>query len=449
MNQTSNQMNQISNRHGLLALSPLFLLVLLMVGLSLYCGDFYKVPLVLLFIIVSIVGIATLRTMPLRERIETFSKGAGHQDLMLMVWIFVLAGAFASSAKAMGAVDATVNFTLSILPASMLLPGIFLAACLISLSIGTSVGTIAALVPIVAGLASKTGLDPAMLTASTVGGAFFGDNLSFISDTTVVATKTQGCKMSDKFYTNFLIALPAAIATFVIYIVIGHTSSTFILRHVEIEYIKLLPYFVVLTAAIMGANVLVVLIIGILLTAIIGILTNSYDFMQWAQSTTDGIYSMSETILIAMLAGGLLAVIQKAGGIQWIIQKLTRRTRGTKRAELSIAVLVSLTNCCTANNTVAILSVGTIARDIAQKFNIAPRRTASLLDTFSCFVQGIIPYGAQLLIASGLAGISTTAIMPYLLYPYLLGLSALISILTGWPRTKFSQESTKAEKRSV
>ncbi|MDY3063575.1 MAG: Na+/H+ antiporter NhaC family protein [Bacteroidaceae bacterium] len=417
------------------SLSPMFLLVTMIVGLSLYFGDFYKVPLVVLFLITSIFSLFTLKGMTANKRIEVFSKGAGQSDLMLMIWIFILAGAFAQTAKEMGAVDATVNLTLHFLPANMMLPGVFVAACLISLSIGTSVGTIAALVPIMTALANKTEIDPAMLTAATVGGAFFGDNLSFISDTTVVATKTQGCKMSDKFKTNFLIVLPAAIITFAIYLFIGSGNSTSPTTE-DYSLLKIIPYIAVLATAIAGLNVLIVLPIGIILCAIIGICGQDLTLLSFLDSAKQGIYSMNETMLIALLAGGLLAVVREAGGIDYIINKLSSHSGGKIKAQLSVATLVSLTNLCTANNTVAILSVGSIAKDISFKFNINPRKTASILDTFSCFVQGIIPYGAQLLIASSLAGISAMSLMPYLFYPYLIGVSALLSILTNYPKIK-------------
>ena len=410
-------MKKLSNTQGILSLSPMLVLVILIVGFSLYYHDAYKVPVVIVFIITAIVSLLTLENTPLSKRISIFSESAGQSDLMLMVWIFILAGAFASSAKAMGAVDATVNLTLQILPANMLLPGMFLAACVISLSIGTSVGTIAALMPIAAEISKTAGIDIAMLTAATVGGAFFGDNLSFISDTTIVATKTQGCAMRDKFRTNFMIALPAAIITLIIYIICGTSQTVSPIAYSEISVIKIIPYLTVLVTAICGLNVMVALPLGIVLTGIIGILCNDYDFISWCNTMTQGIFSMSETILIAILAGGLFGVIRHSGGISWLIHKIINHTNNRKEAELAIAALVSMTNICTANNTVAILSVGTIAREISKKFNIAPRRAASILDTFSCFVQGIIPYGAQLLIASGLAAIPATSLMPYLYLP--------------------------------
>lgn len=421
-------MEHTTTRQGLISLTPMFVLIALMVGLSLYFNDFYKVPVALLFVISSIVAILTLRGHSLNERINIFSRGAGHSDLMLMIWIFILAGAFASSAKAMGAVDSTVNLTLDLLPPAWLLPGIFLAACFVSISIGTSVGTIAALIPIVSGIAAKTGIELPLLAAATVGGAFFGDNLSFISDTTVVATKTQGCKMSDKFRTNFFIALPAALVTVIVYLMIGH-SGTPTLVGGEVSAIKILPYISVLLLAILGLNVMIVLIIGLLMTGIVGLATSSYDLAQWMSEMWQGISGMSETIIIALLAGGMLAVIRHTGGISWIINCLSTHVKGRRGGECAIGLLVGLVNLCTANNTVAILSVGSIAKDMAQRFGISPRRSASILDTFSCFVQSIIPYGAQLLIASGLAAIPATAIIPYLYYPFLLGIAAFAAII--------------------
>jgi len=444
-------MKDISNSKGLLALSPILVLVGLIVGVSLYFGDFYKVPLVLVFIVTACVSLLTLRGVKLNERIKIFSKGAGEHNLMLMIWIFVLAGAFAASAKAMGAVDAMVNMTLNFLPPQLLLPGVFVAACLISLSIGTSVGTVSAMVPVVIGLSQQTGIDLALIVAATVGGAFFGDNLSFISDTTVVATKTQGCKMSDKFRTNFLLVLPAAVITIILYTVIGFNTETIEIAQQDVSVVKVIPYIAVLVAALCGVNVLVVLFGGVVLTGIVGLCTGSYSVEGWFEAVTNGIWGMTETILIALLAGGLLAVIRHGGGIAWIIQKMTRCVSSRKGGELSIGLLVSLVNFCTANNTVAILSVGQIAKDISQRYGINPKKTASILDTFSCFVQGIIPYGAQLLIASGLVvttlGIDFSALplMQYLYYPYLLGVCAVVGILLGFPRMEHPAPQSENE----
>ncbi len=352
---------------------------------------------------------------------------------MLMIWIFILAGAFASSAKAMGSIDATVNLTLVLLPPQMLLAGLFLATCFISLSIGTSVGTIVALAPIAAGVAEQTGTSVSLMAAVVVGGSFFGDNLSFISDTTIAATQTQGCKLSDKFRVNSFLVLPAALIVFVIYIFMGSevhapTAST------EMEVFKVIPYLVVLFTAIFGMNVMAVLTLGIVLTGIIGICNGSYDLYGWMGAMGDGIVGMGELIIITMMAGGLLEVIKHNGGIDFLIRLLTRRVNSKQGAELSVAALVSLVNVCTANNTVAIITVGGIAKRIGDRFGLDNRKCASILDTFSCFTQGLIPYGAQLLMAAGLAGLNPIAIIPYLYYPFAIGITALLAILLRYPR---------------
>ena len=380
-----------------------------------------------IFITISIIAILLTRGIKLSERITEFSKGAGHKNMLLMVWIFVLAGAFASSAKAMGAVEATVNLTLDILPTQFLLAGLFISACLVSLCMGTSVGTIVALVPIAATLADKTDMSVALMTASIVSGAFFGDNLSFISDTTIVATQSQGCKPSDKFKFNFLMVLPAAFSVAIIYLLMGSATSEVVTA--EVMWWKIIPYAAVLILATSGMNVMVVLLMGILLTGIVGIADGSYSFMEWTTSLTNGVMGMSELILISMMAGGIFALITYKGVMDHIVQLITSKVRTRKGAELSICATVAISNVITANNTVAILSVGDIAKNIAKRFDIDPRRTASLLDTTSCTVQGLIPYGAQLLMASGIAGISALSIVPYLYYPMLIGVTVLATIL--------------------
>lgn len=412
----------------MLNLSPLIVFVVLYLVTSIVAGDFYKLPITVAFMLSSIYAIAISRGMSLEKRIEAFSRGAGQKNIMLMIWIFVLAGAFAKSAKDMGCIDATVNLTLYILPANMLLAGLFLAACFISLSVGTSVGTIAALTPIAAGIADSTGSNVALLTAIVVGGSFFGDNMSFISDTTVVATQTQGCRMSDKFKANIRIVAPIALITFIIYMVMGRNIS--IQTEIpELELIKIVPYLFVLVIALYGVNVLMVLSIGILLTGIIGMISGNYDFIAWFSSMGDGIVSMGELIIVTMMAGGLLELIKENGGIVFIINKITRLVNGRRGAELSIGILVSLVNVCTANNTVAIITVGGIAKDIAERFGVKPKRAASILDTFSCATQGLLPYGAQILIASGLAAVNPINIIEYLYYTILLGVGALVYIV--------------------
>jgi Na+/H+ antiporter NhaC len=369
----------------------------------------------------------------LRERINIFSRGAGDENIMLMIWIFVLAGAFATTASKMGAIDATVNLTLRLLPASMLLPGLFLAACFISLSIGTSVGTVVALTPVAVGIAEQTGFSLPMIVALVVGGAFFGDNLSFISDTTIVATQTQGCKMNDKFKANIWLAAPAAILVLVAYIFIGQGVQ--VPEYLpELEWYKVIPYVAVLVMAIVGVNVLIVLFIGILLAGIIGIATGSFDTIGWMGAMGNGIMGMSELIIVTLLAGGMLALIRHNGGIEYLIHALTKRIRGKRGAKCTIALLVILADMCTANNTIALVTVGPMAKEIADKYGIDKRISASLLDTFSCFTQGFLPYGAQLLMAAGLAQITPFEITAYLYYPIALGLMAVLGIVFDYPR---------------
>ena len=382
----------------------------------------------LIFIILSIVAILLSRGLSLRERIAAFSKGAGQKDLLLMVWIFVLAGAFASSAKAMGAVDATVNLTLQLLPANFLVAGLFISACVVSLCMGTSVGTIVAFMPIAASLADKTAMSLPLMAAAIVGGAFFGDNLSFISDTTIVATQSQGCKMSDKFLYNFFLVLPVAIIVCLIYLVMG-SSGKGVVAGEPVLWWKIIPYAAVLLSAALGMNVMLVLLMGNVLTGIVGIADGSYVFVEWTSSMTSGIMGMSELILISMMAGGIFALITKQGVMERFIQQVSKKIHTQRGAELSLCILVGVVNAMTANNTVAILSVGDIAKQIATRFGIDPRRSASLLDTTSCAVQGLLPYGAQLLMASSLAGISAMSIVPYLYYPMLLGLVVIVTIL--------------------
>ncbi len=423
----------MNNKRGLFALSPLFVFVFVYLVGSLAAGDFYKIPLTVAFLIASVYAISTTTGATLKDRISHFTRGASTGNLILMLWIFVMAGAFAASAKDMGSIDSTVNLTLSLLPGNMILAGLFIASCFISISIGTSVGTIVALTPIAAGIALSTDSNTALLTAVVVGGAFFGDNLSFISDTTIVATQTQHCRMSDKFRVNLYITLPAAILILIVYIFMGANiqspSSV-----PEVEYLKVTPYLVVLISAAFGMNVMAVLTLGLLMTGIIGICTGSYDLYGWFGSMGKGITGMGELIIITMMAGGLLEIIRINGGIDYIIGKLTRHVNGKRGAELSIAALVSLVNACTANNTVAILTVGEISKDIGDRYGLDNRKCASILDTFSCCMQGILPYGAQVLMAAGLAEVNPINIIPYLYYPLTLGFVALMSILLRYPK---------------
>ena len=427
------------NRKGIIALSPLAVFVVLYLVTSIIAGDFYKVPITVAFLLSSVFavivcgGIPKKSSMPIAERVSIFSRGASTGNMMLMLWIFVLAGAFANTAKVMGSIDATVNLTLSVLPGTMIFAGLFLAACFVSISIGTSVGTIVALTPIAAGVAQTTGMSIPMLTAVIVGGSLFGDNLSFISDTTIAATSTQGCKLSDKFRVNSFLVMPVALLILIAYGVIGAGIES---PHDvgEVSFLKVLPYIVVLITAICGMNVMGVLTLGILMTGAIGLIDGAFDVFGWFAAMGDGIKGMGELIVITMMAGGMLELIKVNGGIDVVISLITKHIKTKRSAELSIAALVGMVNVCTANNTVAIITTGGIAKHIGDRFGIDNRKCASILDTMSCCVQGVIPYGAQMLMAAGLANVNPVSIMPHLYYPYLLGIVTILAIIIRYPR---------------
>ncbi len=425
-----NELPYINHRRGLLTLSPLVVFFLVYVISSVSAGDFYKMPVTVAFLSATVWAFLVCRPGSMARKTEQFSKGAAHSNIMMMIWIFILAGAFAQSAKYTGAVDAMVNLTLYALPANMLLPGVFLAACLISLSIGTSVGTIVALMPVAAGLATGAGSSVALMAGAVVGGAFFGDNLSFISDTTIAATRTQGCAMKDKFRANFRIVLPAAILVFALYSVLGwDLQST--ARNAPEHIWLVLPYILVLVTALCGMNVMRVLILGLAGTGVAALCLQSTNLMDWAGAMGKGITGMGELIIVTLLAAGVLELIRYNGGLTYIITHLCRHIHGRRGAELGIGAMTMLANFCTANNTVAIVAVGNIARRVAQRYGVSPTRTASLLDTFSCVAQAIIPYGAQLLMGAALAGISSLQIIPYLFYPFCMCACALLFITIG------------------
>ena len=428
-----NKLTPIINKPNGWALMPLVVFLCLYLVTSLIVNDFYKVPITVAFLVASVYAVATTKGLSLNDRILQYSSGAANKNIMLMLWIFILAGAFAQSAKAMGAIDATVNLTLLLLPDNLLLAGIFLASCFISLSIGTSVGTIVALTPVAAGIAMKTDVSLPFMTALVIGGAFFGDNLSFISDTTIAATRTQGCVMRDKFRVNFLIAVPAALLVFIYYIIYGTQVESASEIH-AIEWGKVIPYLIVLGTAIAGMNVTLVLLLGVLSTGIIGCIYGSFDLFGWFASMGEGITGMGELMIITLMAGGMLELIRFNGGVDYILHHLTRHVSNKRGAELSIAALVSLANFCTANNTIAIITVGPLANNIAEQFRVDKRKSASILDTFSCVVQGLIPYGAQMLIAAELTKLSPISIIGYLYYPIILGIVALLSILLHYPK---------------
>lgn len=418
---------------GWLALSPLIVFLGLYLITSIVSGDFYKVPVSAAFLAASVWAVIICKANTLEEKIAVFSNGAGDKNVLLMIWIFVLAGTFAATAKEIGAIDATVNLTLKLLPGNLIYTGLFLAACFISMSVGTSVGTIVALVPVAAGIGTEVGASVPLVTGIIVGGAFFGDNLSFISDTTIAATRTQHCSMSDKFKANLHIAAPAAAIVAVIYFFMG-TSVSFSPASEKVDLLLLVPYFLIIAMSISGINVAAVLTCGTAVNAIIGGVRGSLDWGNFLSAVGTGISGMGDLIIVTLLAGGMLEVIRENGGIDFIVDNLTKRINSKRGAELSIAGLVSLANLCTANNTIAIITTGRIARELTSKFKLDPRKSASILDTFSCLIQGIIPYGAQLLMASGLAGVSSFSIISYLYYPFIMGGFAIASILLRFPK---------------
>ena len=426
-------------KRGLIALSPIVVLLAAYLAMALASGDFYRISISVAFVVAAVYAVAALRgiSRSLQERIAVFSEGASDRNILYMIWIFILAGIFASTAKAMGAVDATVHFTMRFVPVEFLPAGIFVAACFVSLSVGTSVGTIVALTPVVTGLATQLGADTAQMVAIVVGGAFFGDNLSFISDTTIAATMTQGCNMKDKFRTNLLIVLPAALLSLGLYLFLGLSGAADCVEMgAAAEWYKAIPYLLVLVCAISGVNVLMVLVLGILATVVIGVACGSLTLVSFCEEAGRGVLSMGELIIITLLAGGLMQMVKQSGGFEFITRAITNRISGKRGAEAAIAGLTVLTDICTANNTIAIITVGPIARDLSERYGVASRKSASLMDTASCFAQGILPYGAQLLMASGLAHISPIEIIPHLYYPMAIGVMVVLSIIFQFPRIK-------------
>ncbi len=429
-----------------LALAPLALFLLFFVGSGLWYQAagvefaFYQIsaPVAILPAIVLAVALAT---GPLNERIQTFIRGVGDDTIITMVLIYLLAGAFASVAKAVGGVDATVNFGLSVIPPALVLPGLFLITAFVATAMGTSMGTIAAIAPIAVGLAESTDLSLVLTTATVVGGAMFGDNLSIISDTTIAATRTQGCAMRDKFRVNFRIALPAALLTLVW--LWWQSSAATVQVPGSYELLRILPYLAVLVLAVLGVNVMLVLLVGILLAGGIGLaLQSGFGVAQWAKEIYAGYGSMQEILILSLLIGGLGAMMKTQGGLDWVaaqIDRISRRGRGAtgrRSGELSISAAVALTNVCTANNTVAILIAGSLARDIAERHGVDARRSASLIDIFSCVVQGVLPYGAQVLLACSIAKLSPLQLIGSIHYCWLLGIAALVAIALGYPRLR-------------
>ncbi|MBR6691525.1 MAG: Na+/H+ antiporter NhaC family protein [Bacteroidaceae bacterium] len=417
---------------GMFALSPIVVMLLIYLAGSLVAHDFYSIPIAVAFLIASVYAICITRGMPLKVRLEKFSQGAASSGIMNMIWIFVLAGAFSAVAKKMGAIDSAVNLALEFVPADYIPAGVFVTACFISMAIGTSVGTIVALVPVVADLAVQLDCGTSWLVAIVVGGAFFGDNLSFISDTTIAATQTQHCSMRSKFRANIFLVAPAALGTLLIYVFAGSGMGDSAAGDATVaDLFKCMPYMLVILLALIGLNVLLVLVIGVVAAAVVGLLCGAFTPISILTVTGDGVMSMSELIIVTMLAGGLLELVRVNGGIDFIIRLVSASIKGRRSAEFSICALTALSNACTANNTIAILTVGDISRDISQRCGITPRRSASLLDTTSCFVQGMLPYGIQLLTAAKYVGVTPISIIPHLYYPMCVGLVLFLSIIVG------------------
>lgn len=419
------------------ALLPFFVFLIIFIGSGVVLQDFYAFPVIVAITMASMVALAMNRKLSFSKKFDIFCQGAGNSNVMLMAFIFLLAGAFSSVAKGMGAVDATVNFALAIIPQNFLIIGLFIIACFISLAMGTSVGTIVALVPIGLGISEHTGLAVALVTAAIIGGAMFGDNLSIISDTTITAVRTQGAQMKDKFRVNFWIVLPAALLTSVVFgmLTLGEAAP---ITHSDYSLLKVVPYLIVIVLALMGMNVFFVLTLGITLAGAVGLIDGSYQLMDVVQQVGDGMASMYGMAFLAILIAGMVELIKCNGGIEFILQAIMKRISTRKGAEFGIAGLVALTNLATANNTIAILIAGPLAKDIATQYNIEPRKAASLLDVFSCMVQGVLPYGAQFLVAASLAGISPLSILPYSFYPILIGVCGAVAIMIGYPKKTFS-----------
>ncbi|RFB18538.1 Na+/H+ antiporter NhaC family protein [Bacillus sp. HNG] len=432
---------------SLSALFPLLIFVLLFVGTGVISGDFSNMPLNVAIIISSAIALVMNRKEKFSTKIDIFTKGAGHPNIMLMVVIFILAGAFAETAKGMGAVESTVNMGLTFIPSNLLMVGLFIVGCFISISMGTSMGTVAALAPIGIGIAEQTGIPMALAMGTVIGGAMFGDNLSMISDTTIAAVRTQHTKMSDKFKTNFLIVLPGVIVTAIILWFVTSGNNAEALGNYSYDFIKVVPYVAVLLAALVGVNVLIVLLGGTIFAGIVGAIDGSYTMTGFIKAVSQGIIGMEDLAIVAVLIGGMIGIIQHNGGIQWLLNFVTSRIKTKKGAELGIAGLVSATDLATANNTISIIITGPLAKNIVDEFQIDPRKSASILDIFSSSWQGLVPYGGQMLVASGLASISPISILPYSYYPIALFVCGIIAILIGFPR--FNHIKSKNEKSSI
>ena len=410
------------------ALLPILVFLLIFLGSGFITGDFYSMPAIAAFLIALLVAFVQNRQLGFADKIRLAAEGVGDENIITMCLIFLAAGAFTGAVKAAGGVDSTVNLGLSILPSNVAVAGLFLIGCFISISMGTSVGTITALAPIAVGISQKTGFSMAVCAGAVVGGAMFGDNLSMISDTTIAAVKTQGCEMKDKFRENFLIVLPAAIVTILLFLVLGRDAAFQLKDELTYNIFRVLPYLVVLAGALAGVNVFIVLIAGTVLSLIAGVGTGAFGLGDMFTHVGEGIMGMYDITVISIIVACIVALVKEYGGIDFILSFIRKRINGERGGELGIAALALLVDMCTANNTGAIVMSGPIAKEISDDFGVTPRRSASLLDMFSSMGQGLIPYGAQLLAAATLTGLTPFEIIPYCFYPILMGVSGLVFI---------------------
>jgi Na+/H+ antiporter NhaC len=434
MNNGENEMKESSVKPSGLALLPILVFLVLFIGTGVITNDFYAMPAVVGFLIALGVAFFQTKGKTFNEKITIVAKGVGDDNIITMCLIFLAAGAFSGAVSAAGGVDSTVNLGLSLLPPQIAVIGLFVIGCFISISMGTSMGTIAALAPIAAGISEKTDFSMAICIGAVVSGAMFGDNLSMISDTTIAAVKTQGCEMRDKFKRNFFIVLPAAIATVIVLFFITGGGDFEIAEGLSYNLLQVIPYILVLVAALVGINVFVVLITGTVLSVLVGLCTGSLAPSAIFSSIGEGVTGMYDITVISMLVACISALVKENGGFAFILEKIHNRIHTYKGAEFGITALISLVDIATANNTIAIVISGPIAKEISEDYGIESTRSASLLDIFASVFQGIIPYGAQLLSAASLTGLTSFDIMPYLFYPYFMGVCGIISILL--PRKK-------------
>ena len=412
-----------------IALLPIGVFLVIFIGAGVLFQDFYTMPAIVGFLIALIVAFVQNRRLRFSDKLSIISKGIGEENIVTMCLIFLAAGAFSGTIQAAGGVESTVNLGLSIMPSSVAVVGLFVIGCFISVSMGTSVGTITAMTPIGVGIAEKTGIAMPICVGAVVCGAMFGDNLSMISDTTIAAVRTQGCEMKDKFKENFLIVLPAAIITAVLFFFLARGNAGKIEGNLQYDIIKVIPYLVVLIGALIGVNVFLILIVGTVLAALVGVGTGAFAIGELFQKMGDGVSSMYDITVISIVVAAIVALVKEYGGIEFILNLIKKRINGPRGGEFGISVLALLVDCCTANNTVAIVMAGPIAKEISDEFDVSPKRSASLLDIFASVGQGMIPYGAQLLTAAGLSALSPVQIMPYLFYPILMGISAVLFIV--------------------